>query len=70
MAVPKDIPPYYAATLAVNPSTAYRLLHDFTKLKRGDVIIQNAANSMVGQAVIQLAREMGVITINVVRSDR
>lgn len=39
-------------------------------MKAGDVIIQNGANSMVGQAVIQMARERGVKTINVIRSDR
>jgi NADPH:quinone reductase-like Zn-dependent oxidoreductase len=33
----------------------------------GDVIIQNGANSAVGQSVIQLARLRGVKTINVVR---
>lgn len=33
----------------------------------GDTVIQNAANSGVGQAVIQLAAAKGVHTINVVR---
>lgn len=60
----------YAATVSVNPCTAYRLLRDFADLKRGDVIMQNGANSMVGQAVVQMARLMGVRTINVVRGDR
>jgi len=64
--IPKDIPASSAAVLSVNPSTAYRLLEDFS-LKKGDVIIQNAANSMLGQSLIQLAKEKGVKTINVVR---
>lgn len=68
--VANDIPVPYAATIGVNPCTAYRLLHDFVSLKPGDVIIQNGANSMVGLAVIQIAREKGVRTINVVRADR
>jgi mitochondrial enoyl-[acyl-carrier protein] reductase / trans-2-enoyl-CoA reductase len=68
--VSNDIPVEYAATLAINPSTAFRLLRDFEKLKPGDVIMQNGANSMVGLAVIQMARMMGVKTINIVRSDR
>jgi trans-2-enoyl-CoA reductase len=68
--VPNDIPIPYAATIAVNPCTAYRLLRDFVDLKPGDVIIQNGANSMVGLAVIQMARQMGVKTINISRSDR
>lgn len=56
-----------AATIAVNPCTAYRMLEDFVALKEGDVIIQNGANSAVGQAVIQLAALKGVKTINVIR---
>ena len=68
--VANDIPAAYAATLSVNPATAYRMLHDFENLKPGDVIMQNGANSMVGLSVIQMAREMGVKTINIIRSDR
>lgn len=33
--MPSDIPVEYAATLAVNPATAYRLLNDFVQLKSG-----------------------------------
>ena len=68
--VPSDIPVPYAATLSVNPATAYRLLADFCTLERGDVIIQNGADSMVGMAVIQMARERGIKTINVIRADK
>jgi trans-2-enoyl-CoA reductase len=68
--IANDIPAAYAATLAVNPATAYRLLRDFQILKPGDVIMQNGANSMVGLAVIQMAKLMGVRTINIIRSDR
>lgn len=62
------IPLEYAATLAVNPCTAYRLLNDFVELKEGDVIVQNGATSMVGQTVIQLARLRGIKTINILRN--
>lgn len=65
--VPNDIPEEYAATLSVNPCTAYRLLTDFADLKQGDVVIQNGANSMVGQSVFQIAKSRGIRTINVVR---
>jgi trans-2-enoyl-CoA reductase len=68
--VPSDIPMAYAATIGVNPCTAYRMLSDFETLQPGDWIIQNGANSMVGLAVVQMARERGVKTINVIRSDR
>ena len=68
--VPNDIPVSYAATLAVNPCSAYRMLRDFESLKPGDVVIQNGANSMVGMAVIQMAKHMGVKTINIIRNNR
>ena len=58
-----------AATLTVNPATAYVLLKEFQDLKEGDVVIQNAANSAVGMAVIQLAALRGIKTINIVRDD-
>lgn len=65
--VASDIPIQYTASLGVNPATAYRLLNDFVSLSKGDTIIQNGANSMVGQSVIQIARARGIRTINVVR---
>lgn len=68
--IANNIPAAYAATLSVNPATAYRLLRDFEALRPGDVIMQNGANSMVGLAVIQMARSMGIRTVNVIRSDR
>jgi len=66
--IPNDIPLVSAATLSVNPCTAYRLLKDFETLTTNDVIIQNGANSGVGQAVIQIASAMNIKTINVVRN--
>ncbi|TFK17323.1 trans-2-enoyl-CoA reductase [Coprinopsis marcescibilis] len=57
-----------AATLTVNPPTAYNMLHDFVRLKEGDWVIQNGANSAVGQAVIQIAAAEKINTINLVRS--
>ena len=67
--VPNDVPVPYAASLAVNPASAYRMLRDYVQLKPGDWIIQNGANSMVGLSVIQMAKEMGVHTINICRTD-
>lgn len=66
--IPNDILLPTAATLSVNPCTAYRMLTDFEQLSPGDVVIQNGANSGVGQAVIQLAAEMSLKTVNIVRS--
>jgi len=65
--VPEGIKPVQAAMLKINPMTAWRLLHDYVDLARGDWLIQNAANSAAGRAVIQIARELGYQTVNVVR---
>lgn len=53
--------------IAVNPCTAYRMINDFVSLQEGDYIIQNAANSAVGECVIQIARNYGLKTINIIR---
>ncbi|KAJ3091773.1 hypothetical protein HK102_013479 [Quaeritorhiza haematococci] len=63
----RGISPVAAATITVNPCTAYRMLRDFVPLKPGDVVIQNGANSGVGQAVIQLCKAWGLKSVNVVR---
>src|SRR5262245_12757801 len=65
--VPAGIEPLHAAMLKINPMTAWRLLHDYADLKPGDWLIQNAANSAAGRAVIQIAHELGYKTVNVVR---
>jgi trans-2-enoyl-CoA reductase len=65
--VPPGIDPVHAAMLKINPMTAWRLLHDYVDLARGEWLIQNAANSAAGRAVIQIAHELGYKTVNVVR---
>src|SRR5712691_11000065 len=67
VAVPPEIEPVHAAMLKINPMTAWRLLHDYVDLKSGEWLIQNAANCAAGRAVIQIARELGYKTVNVVR---
>ncbi|HWY40023.1 MAG TPA: 2-enoyl thioester reductase domain-containing protein [Chthoniobacterales bacterium] len=67
VAVPPEIDPAQAAMLKINPLTAWRLLHDYVDLARGNWLIQNAANSAAGRAVIAIARELGFKTINIVR---
>ena len=62
-----DIDIIAASVLRVNPGTAYRMLHDFADLRPGDLVVQNGSNSSVGQAVIQIAKAMGVKTANVIR---
>jgi trans-2-enoyl-CoA reductase len=67
--VPDEIDFAQAAMLKINPLTAWRLLHDYVPLERGDWLIQNAANSAAGRAVIQISRRLGYKTVNVVRRE-
>ncbi|WEW59465.1 mitochondrial 2-enoyl thioester reductase [Emydomyces testavorans] len=63
--------PLQVGTVGVNPVTAYRMIKDFCDwdwMRTGEEwLIQNGANSGVGRAAIQLAREWGLKTINVIR---
>src|SRR5206468_8123386 len=67
--VPSLIDPVQAAMLKINPLTAWQLLHGYVELKSGDWVIQNAANSAAGRAVIQIAHALGYKTVNVVRRE-
>ena len=66
-ALPADVDPQQLAMLTINPPTAGLLLTEFVHLAPGDWVVQNAANSGVGRAVIALARARGFKTINLVR---
>ncbi|WP_374303549.1 zinc-dependent alcohol dehydrogenase family protein [Ferrovibrio sp.] len=66
-ALPAGVDPLQLAMLTVNPPTAMLMLQNFTALKAGDWVIQNAANSGVGHSVIALAKRRGLRSINVVR---
>jgi len=65
--VPDGIEPVQASMLKINPLTAWRLLHDYVDLQKGEWLIQNAANSAAGRDVIQIAHKLGYKTVNVVR---
>ena len=55
--------------LTINPLTAHLMLKNFVDLKEGDWVIQSAANSAVGEFVIQLAKQRGIKTVNIVRRE-
>jgi len=65
--VPSEIPAEQACFLSVNAPTAWALLHEFAQLNAGDWVLQNAANSTVGRFIIQIAKQKGLKTLNVVR---
>jgi NADPH:quinone reductase-like Zn-dependent oxidoreductase len=64
---PNDGDPVQMSMLMANPPTAWLLLKSVVDLNPGDWVIQNAANSAVGQYVMQLAKIYGFHTVNVVR---
>ncbi len=65
--LPSSIDPVQASMLRINPVTAWHLLHKHVDLEAGDWVVQNAANSGVGRALIQMAKKQGLRTINFVR---
>jgi len=69
MPLPDEGDALQLAMLTVNPPTASLLLSEFVTLDAGNWVIQNAANSAVGEYVIQLAKARGLHTVNVVRRE-
>lgn len=65
--LPPAVDPEQAAMMKVNAATALLMLRNYVKLKPGDWVMQNAANSGVGTDVIKLARALDLNTVNVVR---
>lgn len=67
--LPEGADPQQLSMLSINPPTASLMLSEFADLKPGDWVIQNAANSAVGNYLIQLAKLKGLRTINIVRRE-
>ena len=57
------------AMSAVNPLTALLMLTSYSDIEEGQWIVQSAANSAVGGYVIQLAKQRGIKTVNIVRRE-
>lgn len=65
--LPKSISVQQAATIAVNPSSAYQMLTMYEKLQPGDWFIQNGGTSQVARAAIQIGKKLGYKSISIVR---
>jgi trans-2-enoyl-CoA reductase len=63
----EGVTPIQVGTVSVNPCTAYRMLKDFETVGEGEWFVQNGANSGVGRAAIQLGKQWGMKSINVIR---
>lgn len=55
--------------LTVNPLTAHLILSSYVELQAGDWVIQSAANSAVGEYLIQIAKQRGLKSVNIVRRE-
>lgn len=66
---PADCDPVQVSMLMANPPAAWQLLKTVIDLEPGDWVIQNAANSGVGNYLMQLANIYGYRTVNVVRRE-
>lgn len=69
MPLPNEADPQQLAMMTVNPPTAKLMLSEFVDLQAGDWVIQNAANSGVGEYLVQIAKLRGLKTVNIVRRE-
>ena len=67
--IPDSIPDDQAASFFVNPATAWAIVNNVLKIRRGEVLIQSAAAGAVGQMIQGLAKHIGFEVIHVVRRD-
>jgi NADPH:quinone reductase-like Zn-dependent oxidoreductase len=65
--VPPAIDAKTASMLNINPTTAVLLLDGFVKLKPGDWIVLNAANSQVARCIIAIAKSRDLKVAGIVR---
>ena len=65
--VPPAIDAKTASMLNINPTTAVLLLDGYVKLKPGDWIVLNAANSQVGRCIIAIAKSRDLKVVGIVR---
>ncbi|MEL7233883.1 MAG: zinc-dependent alcohol dehydrogenase family protein [Chloroflexota bacterium] len=65
--VPDAISSQTAAQLIVNPVSVYVMLLEELNLNEGDWLLQTAAGSTLGRIAIQMARQKGIKTVNIVR---
>jgi NADPH:quinone reductase-like Zn-dependent oxidoreductase len=66
--LPDSIEDDTACQLIAMPLSAWMLLEDL-QLKKGEWMVQNAANGAVGKTVASLARARGINVVNLVRSE-
>ena len=68
VAMPDRIADEQAAMFFVNPITAYVMIREVLKVRRGGWVLITAAGSALGKSVVRMGRRDGFRTISVVRS--
>lgn len=58
-----------AATFFVNPATALAMTHHVLGMRRGEWLLQSAANSTLGRMIVRLGHHDGFRTLNIVRQE-
>jgi NADPH:quinone reductase-like Zn-dependent oxidoreductase len=66
--VPTSVSDEQAAMFFVNPITAYVLVREVLRVRRGEWVLLTAAGSALGKSVVRLGRRDGFRTICVIRS--
>jgi len=67
--VNKSLSNEQAAVSFVNPVTAYIMIKEELKCKKGTFLLQSAGNSELGKMVIKLGKHFGFKTINLIRNE-
>src|SRR3989441_2134196 len=65
--VPPSIDAKTASMLNINPTTAVLLLNEFVKLKAGEWLVINAANSQIARCLTAIAKSRGLRIAGIVR---
>ena len=65
--VPPSIDAKTASMLNINPTTAVLLLNEFVKLKAGEWLVINAANSQMARCLVAIAKSRGLKIVGIVR---
>ncbi|CAM6102779.1 unnamed protein product [Calypogeia fissa] len=68
IAVPEDISDEQAGQFFINPWLAYGIVKEIN-VPKGQWLVHNAAGSVAGRLIVQLAKHLGIKTICVVRRD-
>lgn len=67
--LPDTIGDELAAMFVINPLSSYAMMHDVLAVRPDTWLLQDAAGSALAKMVVRMARQSGVRTINLIRSE-